>query len=54
MIWKVRGSGLDAIRVRADSLDEALKIARTLNPNYNTTQPEEGREWQMRSEEVRI
>ena len=36
--WKVWGKGLTTLYIIGDDLDEVLKIARKINPNYNTIQ----------------
>lgn len=34
MMWVIIGAGLPALRVRADSFDQALKRARYIDPGY--------------------
>lgn len=41
-IWKIWGNNLPELYVDADSLDEALSIARKRNPFYNTAQIHSG------------
>ena len=36
--WKVWGKGLTTLYIIGYDLDEVLKIAREINPNYNTIQ----------------
>lgn len=36
--WKVWGAELPVIYIKGKDMDEALKKARTINPNYNTIQ----------------
>lgn len=44
MIWYIWGDEKDCpkIEIEADSFDEAIKIARKINPNYNAGQVKEG------------
>ena len=37
-IWYIWGTGLERLEIKANSFDDALKIARQINPNYNTGQ----------------
>lgn len=40
MMWKVWGTNLKMLRIKADSFDDAIREARKINPNYDTAQPE--------------
>lgn len=45
MIWYVWGNDKEEcpkIEIKAESFDEAIKIARAINPNYNAGQVKEG------------
>ena len=35
MKWKITGQGLKDLIIISDSFDEAIAIARKINPNYN-------------------
>ena len=44
-IWLIWGSELQKLEIEAVSFDEAIKMARKINPNYNTGQL---KQWIMR------
>ena len=37
-LWYIWGTNLERLEIKANSFDEALKVARQINPNYNTGQ----------------
>lgn len=39
MMWKVWGTNLPILEIKAESFDEVIRKARKINKNYDTAQP---------------